>query len=528
LAWAKVIKPQTSKTGKEAPPPTLSGVPTMSAFYVAWPFAVEMVPVCAAAICAVLVMPLIIRASCYSEKKRVCAGPQNIHIEPTTRLGGAAVFLAYVVAVMLALKLEHMPLRSALLLLISALPVVVVGLWEDIARRVSPKQRLLAAVGSAALATAIAQGVITRLDLPLVDGWLAYLPFAVPLTWFMVAGACNAINLIDGNHGLAGGTAVLMFFGMAMVAGRAGDELVLLQALAMIGALAGFLLWNYPHGRVFLGDGGAYFIGFMYAQLSIQLITRNAGVSAWFVIALTAYPIVETLFSMYRRKIVRHAASMQPDTQHLHSLLYHHFLLLGRRTGRSWRWRGHHFAEQRRYGDRRARLLQGPFLSIERRVPVRRANARVAPRLWLLHSSLCLVIALIFHGDTAALIGFTIVYAIYYIVCYRKAVRLSAPYPISRQALDQVEPVAIIRDGVRQETGKVHVVIDAEADATRLAGIDTLLGGGGNDTIMAELAQTSCPAVSATTSYLSPNQAGCEPRVPPARETETISNRAPS
>ncbi|MGH9906673.1 MAG: hypothetical protein ACRD8U_13945, partial [Pyrinomonadaceae bacterium] len=163
----------------------------------------------------------------------------------------------------------------------------------------------------------------------------------------------------------------------------------------------------------------------MYAQLSIQLITRNAGVSAWFVIALTAYPIVETLFSMYRRKIVRHAASMQPDTQHLHSLLYLHFLLRDRRAGRSSRWTGRRFAEQRRPGDRRVCNVQGPFPGIERRVPVRLANARVAPRLWL-HSSLCLVIALIFHDDTAALIGFTIVYAIYYILCYRKAVRLSA------------------------------------------------------------------------------------------------------
>ena len=381
----------------------------MSAFNLPWPLVAEMVPFCAAAICAFLVMPLLVHAR-YWKNERVCAGPQNVHIEPTSRLGGAAVFLAYAVAITLTLTLEHMPLRSTLPLLISALPVVVVGLWEDIARRVSPGQRLLAAVASAALASAIAQGCITRLDLPLVDGWLAYLPFAVPLTWFMVAGACNAINLIDGNHGLAGGTGVVMFVGMAMVAGRAGDELILLQALGMIGALVGFLLWNYPHGRVFLGDAGAYFIGFMYAQLSIQLITRNVGVSAWFVIALTAYPIAETLFSMYRRKIVRRVASMQPDAQHLHSLLYLHFL---------------RFAERRRRGDRRGCNVQKPFPGIEPRGLVRLANALVAPRLWL-HSSVCLVTALIFHDDTAALIGFTIVYAIYYILCYRKAVRVSA------------------------------------------------------------------------------------------------------
>ena len=116
----------------------------MSAFYRPWPFSAEMVPVCAAAICAFLVMPLIVHAR-YCEKERVCADPQNVHIEPTSRLGGAAVFLAYCVAVTPALTLERIPLRSALTLLISALPVVVVGLWEDIARRVSPGQHLLAA-----------------------------------------------------------------------------------------------------------------------------------------------------------------------------------------------------------------------------------------------------------------------------------------------------------------------------------------------------------------------------------------------
>ncbi|MGH8522317.1 MAG: hypothetical protein ACREU9_13060 [Gammaproteobacteria bacterium] len=100
----------------------------------------------------------------------------------------------------------------------------------------------------------------------------------------------------------------------------------------------GFLLRNYPRGKVFLGDAGAYFIGFMYAQLSIQLVARNAGISPWFVVALAAYPIVETLFSIYRRKIVR---------------------------------------------------------------------------------------ALSFYDNTPALIGFTLIYGIYYIVCYRKVVRLS-------------------------------------------------------------------------------------------------------
>jgi len=297
--------------------------------------------------------------------------------------------------------------------------VQAVGLWEDITHRVSPRYRLLAAVFSAALASAFAGGVITRLDLPFVDGWLAYLPFAVPLTCFMVAGACNAFNIIDGNHGLAGGSALLMFVGMAIVAWDAGDMRVLGLAAAMTGALVGFLLWNYPKGKVFLGDAGAYFIGFTYAQLSIQLVARNAGVSAWFVIALAAYPIVETLFSIYRRMIVLHTAATQPDLLHLHSLLYLYFL---------------RFAERPPPEERRLGLVVDPYPGRERRQPQLRANARVAPHLWL-HVVLCLVTALLYRDNTPVLIGFTLMYGIYYWACYRYAERRSSDNTMARRTI---------------------------------------------------------------------------------------------
>ena len=258
-------------------------------------------------------------------------------------------------------------------------------------------------------ASAFAQGVITRLDLPLVDGWLAYLPFALPLTWFMVVGACNAFNLIDGTNGLAGGSALLMFAGVAIVAWHVGDMLILVQALAMAGALVGFLLWNYPKGKVFLGDAGAYFTGFMYAQLSIQLATRHADVSAWFVIALAAYPIVETLYSIFRRRVLRHAAAMQPDIRHLHSLLYVYFL---------------HTPKQPLSMERRLDVAARPYTGKERRQPQRRANAHVAPRLWL-HVAVCLVAALYFHENTPVLIGLTLLYGAFYWWCYRDAARLN-------------------------------------------------------------------------------------------------------
>ena len=212
----------------------------------------------------------------------------------------------------------------------------------------------------------------------------------LPLTWFMVAGACNAFNLIDGTHGLAGGTALIMFGGIALAAGWSGDALTLAEALAVMGALVGFLLWNYPRGRVFLGDAGAYFIGFMYAELSIQLVARNSDISAWYVIMLAGYPIVDTLFAMYRRGFVQRVPLMAPDALHLHSLVF------------------------RRVAMPIERRLKGSNL--------RRANARVAPRLWL-HSALCFALAVIFHDNTPALWIGLAAYAAFYVNRYRALVR---------------------------------------------------------------------------------------------------------
>ncbi len=315
---------------------------------------------------------------------------RSCHHVATSRLGGVVLVAAYLAVLGVAFRVDHLALAAALPLVLAALPVVLGGLSEDVSGRVRPRYRMLAAVVSAALASTYAGGIIPRLDLPLVDPLLKHLWFALPLTWFMVAGACNALNLIDGAHGLAAGTALIMFGGIAAAAGWSGDPVTLAEALAMMGALVGFLAWNYPHGRVFMGDAGAYFIGFMYAQLSIRLIARNHDLSAWYVIMLAAYPIVDTLFAMYRRGIVRRTNLMAPDALHLHSLVFRRIAL-----------------------------------PIERRmkeVSRSRANARVAPRLWL-HSLLCLALAVAFHDNTPALLLGLVAYAMFYLNRYRVLVR---------------------------------------------------------------------------------------------------------
>ena len=346
-----------------------------------WPFV-------AAAVCTGILMPVAICARSIGRDRggRV----QTTHVAPTSRLGGMVIVIVFVMTVGLALVMHSPSLWAAAPLAAVALPVVLAGLAEDLTRAVRLRYRLLAAVVSAALASAYAGGVVPKVDLPLLDGLLGQAWIVLPLTWFMVVGACNAVNIIDGVHGLAAGTALIMFGGIALAAGWSGDALTLAPTLALMGTLAGFLVWNYPRGRVFLGDSGAYFVGFMYAELSIQLIARNSGISAWYVIVLAGYPIVDTLAAMYRRGIVRRMPLMAADALHLHTLLF-------RRVA----------------------------IPIERRrqdMNLQRANARVAPRLWL-HSALLFVLAVVFHDNTPALWACLLAYAAFYMIRYRSLVR---------------------------------------------------------------------------------------------------------
>ena len=365
-----------------------------------WPFAVS-------AVCAGMLMPLAMHVRSIGQQDH---GVQRLHDVPTSRLGGVVVVVACAVTTALILSGGRELAPPALPLLLAAVPVVLTGIAEDLTRKVRPRYRMAAAVVSAMIASAYSGGVVPRLDLPLIDNLLKYTWFVLPLTWFMVAGACSAINLVDGAHGLAGGTALIMFSGLAVGAAWSQDAETLTDTLVVMGALVGFLFWNYPRGRVFLGDAGAYFIGFMYAELSIQLISRNSELSPWYVIMLAGYPIVDTLLAMYRRRI-RRAPLMVPDALHFHALVF-------RRVA----------------------------LPLERRQGVvnkQRANARVAPRLWV-HSAVCFVLAVFFFTNTPALWVSLAAYTVFYITRYRDLVLFRSSRP--RRAARTVEEA----DGVKR------------------------------------------------------------------------------
>ena len=254
------------------------------------------------------------------------SGPQKFHATAVPRIGGLAIACAMVAAIT-ALDLTDILMTDSVhgfaMLALSALPAFAGGLAEDLTKKVGVLARLLLTMAAGVLASVLIGATLTRLDVPGLDNLLQYWPLlAIAFTAFAVSGAANAINIIDGYNGLAAGYAIIALAALAWVSMQVGDQVVLLASLAMLGALFGFVVWNWPGGRIFLGDGGAYLLGFWLAELGVLLVMRNPQVSPWFPLVIMIYPIWETLFSMYRRKIIRQHHVGHPDAMHLHQLVY--------------------------------------------------------------------------------------------------------------------------------------------------------------------------------------------------------------
>ena len=254
------------------------------------------------------------------------SGPQKFHSRPVPRIGGIAVFGAILAGATLAQLTSEPHTRLVWLLIVASLPTFAFGLAEDLTKSVSPRRRLFFTVLSAGIAVALLHAVIHRTAIPGVDQLIALTPFAIALTLLAVTGLANAINIIDGFNGLASMCVLLMMVSVAYVAFQVGDTFVITVALITIGAVFGFFVWNYPAGLIFLGDGGAYLLGFLLAEANVLLLARNSNVSPIFSLLLCAYPIFETVFTMYRRKFIRGVATAAPDGIHLHTLIHRRVL----------------------------------------------------------------------------------------------------------------------------------------------------------------------------------------------------------
>lgn len=244
-------------------------------------------------------------------------GIQKVHVHPTPRIGGVGLLAGMVLAWLLA-----PPSVTAVLgpMLLAALPAYLAGFIEDVTKRFGVRERLLATMASGFLAWAWTGHSITSVGLWGIDTILMWPVFSALFTVIVVAGAANAVNIIDGFHGLAGGTVAIELLALGAIALNAGDPTLAAVAWIIAAVIFGFLLVNFPFGKIFLGDGGAYFLGFLMSGIAVMLPARNPSVSPWAPALICAYPVLEVLYSVYRRRR-RAAQPCHPDHLHLHSLV---------------------------------------------------------------------------------------------------------------------------------------------------------------------------------------------------------------
>ncbi|MEP7056570.1 MAG: glycosyltransferase [Caldimonas sp.] len=322
------------------------------------------------------------------------SGPQKFHSRPVPRIGGVAVFIAILAGASLAQLSGDKERGSVWLLIAASLPTFVFGLAEDLTKSVSPRRRLFFTAVSAALAIYLLGGVIRRTSIPGVDHLITLAPFAIALTLLVVTGVSNAVNIIDGFNGLASMCVLMMMASIAYVAFQVGDAFIMTAALITVGAVLGFFVWNFPAGLIFLGDGGAYLLGFLLAESSVLLLVRNSGVSPMFPLLLCAYPIFETIFTMYRRKFVRGVPTAAPDGIHLHTLIH-----------------------------RRVMRLNADVHQERRQT---RRNSMTSPYLWVL-CLMSVIPSVLWWNNTAVLACFLFLFMASYLLLYWSIVRFKTP-----------------------------------------------------------------------------------------------------
>lgn len=236
-----------------------------------------------------------------------------VHTTPTPRVGGVGIFIAFMLTTLYFLP-QNWPL------VVGGAVIFAFGLYEDWDGDTKKEARLAAMAIGSFIAVYFGGYVAADTEFFVIPYWPAVL-----FTIFAIVGLSSAMNFVDGLNGLAGGIGIITLVFFTILSIVYGDQVMSILTLITIGSLMGFLFWNYPFGKIFLGDGGAYFLGFVLAMLSIMLADRHGEISLWYPVVALSYPIIETFVTIDRRikrKKKKGVPFFEAEKVHLHTLNY--------------------------------------------------------------------------------------------------------------------------------------------------------------------------------------------------------------
>lgn len=271
-------------------------------------------------IIALVMIPVIRKVSLEFGLVRGARDAHHTHRVPVPRYGGLALILAFIGVELAGLVISPVPVdqrRDTLVVIAGCVAMFLVGFLDDV-KPLGAKKKLLAQLGIAG-GVALMGITVNKFTVPFADVSVELGAWGYLLTILWLVALTNLINLVDGVDGLAGGICLMLMALLAYMGGGQGN--LNLMAAGMVGALAGFLCFNFPPARIYMGDGGAYFLGFLIGASTI--ITSQKGtvlaalIAPLFVLAL---PLLDTSLAILRRGI--HGLPIfRPDRQHIHHRL---------------------------------------------------------------------------------------------------------------------------------------------------------------------------------------------------------------
>lgn len=242
---------------------------------------------------------------------------RRIHKEPMPLMGGLAIFIAVASVMLIFLPLNE----TSSAILVGATIIVISGILDDL-KELSPKAKFAFQI-VAGLVLILGDVKVDFITNPFAkNSSLIYLNWlSIPITLFWVVGITNTLNFIDGLDGLSAGVAMISSLSLMLVAGKFNITNIIILSAAMAGACLGFLPYNFNPAKIFMGDTGALFLGFMLAAISIEGVMKSVATIAIVApILILGVPIFDTTFAICRR-LLNGQSVATADKGHLHHRL---------------------------------------------------------------------------------------------------------------------------------------------------------------------------------------------------------------
>lgn len=275
-----------------------------------WPF---MVSVIISLVMTPIVRKLAIRIGAVDIPK----DNRRVHKKPIPLIGGLAIYISVLVTFFVFFEMD----KTLISILVGGTIILISGIIDDI-KGLSPKGKVVFQIISA-IVLILGDVKIDAITNPFAkSGTVIPLNgFSIPLTIFWVVGITNTLNLIDGLDGLAAGVAMIASLSFFAVASKFNYISIMLISIVLSGACLGFLPYNFNPAKIFMGDTGALFLGFMLAAISIEGVMKSVATIAVVVpIIILGLPIFDTTFAIFRR-LLNGKSIAEADKGHLHHRL---------------------------------------------------------------------------------------------------------------------------------------------------------------------------------------------------------------